>query len=238
MFYKNSNLTKSQYCYFFRDLFFSTKKNPLFKKGLLIKKNYFENSFLNTFSKYFEHDNLDFVTKRIKLSKSDAIQVLNKLSPTIKSEIKNYLGTNLYCTEYDAVTAGNQTAFDGSYQAHHDQRGRRIKIFVYVKDSAEDSHPLFYLIGSHQKFKKWTSYKDTRFTNIERDQMFKFIGKKGDVAFFDTHGLHSHNKLDSGLRCIIKLVIENFSYYNNLYFKSSKAQLYLKQNEAIRIDFI
>ena len=96
---------------------------------------------------------------------------------------------------------------------HTTTKREEVKIFIYVKDSKEDSHPLYYLIGSNRKFRKWSNYQDTRFKNIKEHQMHKFYGKKGDVAFFDTHGLHSHNKYKTGLRCIIKLVIENFSFF-------------------------
>ena len=61
--------------------------------------------------------------------------------------------------------------------------------------------------------------------------------EKGDVAFLHTC-LASHNKYKTGLRCIIKLVIENFSFFNNLNDKSNKGQAYLKKNNAIKIDFI
>lgn len=192
---------------------------------------------MDKFSKYFSFDNLDFANKRTKLSDTEARELLTKLSEVINTKLKSYLGSNLYCTEYDAVMHGKQTSTDGSYQPHHDQRGRRIKIFIYIKDSEENSHPLYYLIGSNKKFKRWSNYQATRFENLNKNEMTKFFGKKGDVALFDTHGLHSHNKISTGSRCILKLVIENFSLFNKLIDRSRIGKNYLKKNNAIKIDF-
>ena len=125
----------SQYSYYLRDLIYKNSQNKLFSKGLIIYQRFFEDSFLNELNHYTVFDDYNFSSARKVISETDTKRVLLKINKVIEEKIKPYLGKNLYCTEYHMLTLGNKTSTDGSYQPHHDYKGRRVKIFIWVNNS-------------------------------------------------------------------------------------------------------
>lgn len=226
----------SQYSYFLRDFFFKSKDNKLFSDGLVLFQNFFDSSFLDEMNHYTIFDNYNFTSDRKIISEKDTLKILQKINPIINNYIKPFLGENLYCTESHMLTLGVKESSEGSYQPHHDYKGRRVKIFIWANDSKEEAHPLYYLRGSHKKFKIWDTYEKTRFRNTPEEKMFKFYGNKGDMALFDTHGIHSYFKKKPGIRSVIKLVFENFGLNFRLSDRSLKGKEYLKKCKAIKID--
>ena len=226
----------SQYSYYLRDLIHKNNQNKLFSDGVMIYEKFFNHSFLNELNHYTVFDDYNFSSARKIISEKDTLKILQKIDKVIKDTIKPYLGNNLYCTESHMLTLGNKTSTEGSYQPHHDYKGRRVKIFIWVNDSKEKTHPLYYLQGSQKKFKIWETYDQTRFRNTHEDQMYKFSGNRGDMALFDTHGIHSNFKKTTGVRSVIKLVFENFGFNFRLNDRSLKGKEYLKKCKAIKID--
>ena len=132
------------------------------------------------------------------------------------------------CTDYlgsNVVTFANQInhLFEDewkheSMQPHIDSRCNDLKIYIWISDYTENCHPLYYLKGSHKKFKFWLSYDDTRNTNIEKSEMEKIYGNVGDVIIFDTNGWHSHYKEKNTPRTVLDMCIAP----NNIFFGTTK----------------
>lgn len=87
----------------------------------------------------------------------------------------------------------------GSYQWHHDCRGRQVHLMVLLTDMPKDGQKMSYLKGSHTTY--YTHYRGlaegSRFekevTSLpDLDQRVEDItGPAGTVAIFDSNGLHT-----------------------------------------------
>lgn len=82
----------------------------------------------------------------------------------------------------------------GSQLPHHDSKHNRLKVYLWLTKKCYETHPLYYLKGSHHSLKFWRNYEETRYTNINKDMMESIVPEIGDVVLFDTHGIHSHTK--------------------------------------------
>ena len=106
-----------------------------------------------------------------------------------------------------------------SMQPHHDTRGNDLKIYVWMSNYNEKSHPLYYLKGSHNDWKFYILEKHHRRKDISKNNMDKIFGDKGDVIIFDTHGWHSHVKKNTAERTVLELTLVP----NNYLFRSEAA---------------
>ena len=69
---------------------------------------------------------------------------------------------------------------------HHDSKGRRIKIYIWLNKKNYDTHPLFYLKSSNKKITFWKNYNQTRYLDIDDNTMSKIYGDLGKIIIFDT----------------------------------------------------
>ena len=153
---------------------------------------------------YFRLYEKDIIKKSID-SNSYLIEI--KIQFDEKHILFNYLKKNKIfeiCKDYlgkiqilNITSINHQTDKDceiSSMQPHHDTRGNDLKIYVCLSDFGNNAHPLYYLRGSNNDLKFFILEKHHRRKDIQKEQMDKIYGKKGDVIIFDTHGWHSHTK--------------------------------------------
>jgi len=112
-----------------------------------------------------------------------------------------------YQTDRDCETS--------SMQPHHDTRGNDLKIYVWLSDYNEKSHPIYYINGSNNDFKLYITYNHHRRKDISKDKMDIIQGEKGDIIIFDTHGWHSHVKKNTAERIVLELTVIPKNYFFN-----------------------
>ena len=96
----------------------------------------------------------------------------------------------------------------GSYQWHHDTRGKQLKLMVLLSDVAPDGQRMRYVRGSHRRFYSHSRLygagsrfeHDVRGHPIPDDQIADVAGPAGTVAFFDTNGLHTGTRNGTAAR--------------------------------------
>ena len=140
------------------------------------------------------------------------------------SVIKDYFSTKIYSYDNSVLTLGNQKCYTDSMQPHHDSKGRRIKIYIWLDDKNLKTHPLYYLKGTHKQVLNWERYDQTRFSNIDKKEFIEIYGDKGNIIFFDTHGIHSHFKETDVSRSVIELTFEPFGFFNRLNNRNIKSE--------------
>ena len=205
-------------------MFFRKGNKDIFKSGYYIfNKNFpFENINLD---KYSDFPNYDFVAERRKIDFVDLKKIYNVLSKIgVITIIKNYFGTKIYSYDNSVLTLGNKKSNIGSFQPHHDSKGRRIKIYIWLNDKNLNTHPLYYLKKTHKQILNWKKYEDTRFPKIDKKKFDSIYGNKGNIIFFDTHGIHSHFKETVVPRSVVELTFEPFGFFNRLNNKNIKSE--------------
>ena len=219
--------------------FFSFKKknnnlNFLQKNGYLHLKNSVGGDLQKLTSKYTNYKNYDFVFDRKKINKKDLKIIFEKLDNLNIFEIlKTYLENNIYSYDNTILTLGNKTSKEGAWQPHHDSKGNRIKIYIWLNKLSTETHPLFYLRGSHKKIRIWSKYKQTRFSNISEVEMDKIYGDIGDIIIFDTHGIHSNFKKTIQPRSVIELTFGSFGFFSRFNDKTIKGKKEIERIQAI-----
>ena len=201
-----------QYISLILSFFFFSKKeknlNYLYKNGYVILNEKFSKLDCKFFEKYKTFDDLEFVFHRNIIEKKELSQLILKLKDYGAIDlIKKYLGKNLICYDNTVLTLGKKKSSEGAWQPHHDTKGNRVKVYVWLTGYSNKTHPLYYLKGSNRKFKNWTQYAQSRF-DIDKDKMEKIYGEIGNIILFDTHGIHSHNKESHISRSVIELTFE------------------------------
>jgi hypothetical protein len=115
---------------------------------------------------------------------------------------------------------------DGSYQWHHDARGRQVHLMILLNDLAPDGQRMSYLRGSHTRY--YTHARahahGSRFeeemavalgkAELEAARVAEVIGPAGTAAIFDANGLHSGNRNRNGNRDTLI-----FAYVSQRHFK-------------------
>ena len=132
------------------------------------------------------------------------------------SIVKNYLGNKIYCYDNSIKTLGNLQCNNSSWQPHHDSKGRRIKVYIWLNEKNLNTHPLYYVKKTHKNIMNWKKYDETRFPQINSDRFDKIFGQRGGIIIFDTHGIHSHFKESSIPRSVIELTFESCGFFNRL----------------------
>jgi hypothetical protein len=102
---------------------------------------------------------------------------------------------------------------DGSYQWHHDARGKQINLMILLSHVTSKGQRMTYLRGSHGRYYDYYNGivdTHTRFNNEVdsnknlHDNLVEVIGPPGTIALFDSNGLHSGNRNDVERRdCLI-----------------------------------
>lgn len=222
--YLNRRVIQQLYFNLYHKMFFRKGNKDIFKSGYYIfNKNFpFENINLD---KYSDFPNYDFVAERRKIDFVDLKKIYNVLSKIgVITIIKNYFGTKIYSYDNSVLTLGNKKSNIGSFQPHHDSKGRRIKIYIWLNDKNLNTHPLYYLKKTHKQILNWKKYEDTRFPKIDKKKFDSIYGNKGNIIFFDTHGIHSHFKETVVPRSVVELTFEPFGFFNRLNNKNIKSE--------------
>jgi len=213
----NRKIIQLHYFNIYHKLFFKKKPKKLFDDGYILLKEKFPLKELEFLNRYLSYDNYDFVAdgKKIDLVDLKKIYViLNNIG--VISIVKRYLGNRIYCYDNSIKTLGNLKSYNSSWQPHHDSKGRRIKIYIWLNQKNLNTHPLYYLKKTHKKILNWAKYEETRFPQIDLDKFDKIYGEKGSIIIFDTHGIHSHFKDSTIPRSVIELTFESYGIFNRL----------------------
>ena len=227
----NKRSIQFHYYNIFHKFFCKKKPKHLFEYGYILLEKKFPLNILDL-NKYTKYNNFEFVSDGRKIDFKDLkkiYKVLDKIG--VLSIIKRYLGKNIYCYDNSIKTLGTIKSKDASWQPHHDSKGRRLKIYIWINEKNLNTHPLFYIKKSHKNIINWKNYEDTRFPNINSDKFDKIYGDKGNIIIFDTHGIHSHFKQTVVPRSVIELTFEAFGFFNRL----NKANIL---HEIKRLDLI
>tara|TARA_E500000178_G_scaffold356648_1_gene436611 strand:+ start:1549 stop:2283 length:735 start_codon:yes stop_codon:yes gene_type:complete len=222
--YLNRRVIQQFYFNLYHNILFRKGNKDIFNSGYhVFDKNFpFENINLD---KYLNFPNNNFVSERRKIDLVDLKKIYDILSKIgAISVIKDYFGTKIYSYDNSVLTLGNKKSSDGSFQPHHDSKGRRIKIYIWLNDKNLNTHPLYYLKKTHKQILNWKKYEDTRFPNINKKKFDAIYGNKGNIIFFDTHGIHSHFKETDVPRSVIELTFEPFGLLNRLNSKNIKSE--------------
>lgn len=223
---------------FLRSLFFSKKNedlNYLYKNGYVILNQKISILDCKSFEKYKIFDDLEFVFNRNIIDKQELHHLIAKLKDFgVVDLIKKYLGNNLICYDNTVLTLGNEKSSEGAWQPHHDTKGNRIKVYIWLTKYSNQTHPLYYLKGSNLKFKNWTDYSQSRF-NINKDKMEKIYGEIGNIILFDTHGIHSHNKESHISRSVVELTFEATGFMNRINENTKKGLEEIQRLSSFRV---
>ncbi len=203
------------------------KKNikDLFENGYSIYDKKFPLEKINLY-KYLKYSNYDFDVDRKKIEVIDLKKIYSILLEIgVISVIKNYLGQKVYAYDNSIFTLGNKISHNRSMQPHHDAKFRRIKIYVWLNEKNLKTHPLYYLKKTHKNVKNWHNYEETRFPDIDEKEFDAIYGDKGNIIFFDTHGIHSYFKTTNVPRSVIELTFEPFGFLNRLNKRNIKTEI-------------
>lgn len=115
----------------------------------------------------------------------------------------------------------------GSFQWHHDARGRQINVMTLLTPVLPDGQRMKYLRGTHRGYYGYDrmSGKGSRFEDdlkarpIAQDQVLEVVGPAGTVAIFDANGLHSGNRNQSQRRDTLTFVYTTGRKYRRLRFR-------------------
>ena len=214
--YLNRRVIQQYYFAIYHKFFLKDNIKDLCELGYLIYVRKFSFEGINL-KKYLEYPDYNFVLERKKLETNDLIKIYKILNEIgVISVIKEYLGGKIYSYDNSVLTLGNKKCSEGSWQPHHDSKGRRIKIYIWLNDKDLETHPLYFLKRSHKQIINWERYEQTRFPEIDKKEFDKIYGDKGSIIFFDTHGIHSHFKSTTGPRSVIELTFEPYGIFNRL----------------------
>lgn len=193
----------------------------LSEDGYVHLKKFISNETLNVFKRYLEFDNYDFIHQRKKVDFQELSEIFKELeSKGVINIIKRYLGKNIYCYDNTILTLGKKTSKESAWQPHHDAKGRRIKIYVWLSKYSDNTHPLFYTKGSNNKFMHFKKKHSNLFPELSINKMDKIYGDVGDLIIFDTNGIHSNFKDTFVPRSVIDLTFENFGLFSRVNDKS------------------
>ena len=171
-------------------------------------------------------------TKYFDKFKSDFDSIAN--ITIFKEIIENFLGHDFFHFQSDYwITVKNKddVSRQASQRWHSDPEFHKIlKIFIYLDDVKVDNGPTEYISGSFLKpslkqfflrlynFPHISSYYPEWFVNLLFSKNKKFVseGKKGDIFFYNTTGLHRGGYVNKGER---KLTIFSFTSKKSPYLK-------------------
>lgn len=125
----------------------------------------------------------------------------------------------------------------GSFQWHHDSRGKQLKVQILLTDVPENGQRMTYLKQSHTQY---YSYRRSRGdgSRFELDlntipelekRIINVTGPAGTVAIFDTNGLHSGNRNNSARRDVI-------TFYYPTKESRNYAKLSYRKNDVNQLD--
>ena len=118
-----------------------------------------------------------------------------------------------------------------SMQPHHDTRGNDLKIYVWLSDYNEKSHPLYYLKGSNNDLKFFITDKHHRRKDIPKEKMDKIYGRKGDIIIFvEAKKSEINNRLKRRPNFNLKIFNKLKKIQLPVHFKKKKANFIIKND--------
>tara|TARA_B100001057_G_scaffold497690_1_gene602514 strand:- start:1309 stop:1857 length:549 start_codon:yes stop_codon:yes gene_type:complete len=167
----NRRVIQQYYYNFYHKIFSKKNTKNLFDTGYAIYNKKFPFTNIN-FDKYLDYKEYDFLFDRKKIEMVDLKKIYSILFDMgVISVIKNYLGNKVYTYDNSIFTLGNKVCHNDSMQPHHDSKGKRIKIYIWLNNKDLKTHPLFYLKKTHRQIKDWQKYEETRFPDIEKKKI-------------------------------------------------------------------
>lgn len=187
---------------------------------------YLGNNIININIDYNSNINISRISNKSIITIYRKIPDLDKIlnNNTINNIIKRYLGGRAEISGYKYnildIKDNNYNKYISSLW-HHDNVGKRLKLFILVSDiDCIYGHPTSIALGTNKLSYYFTdSFKDTRFNDNEIRKIFniqRICGKKGDMYLFDTNTIHRGEYEGRYKR---KLII--IEYHNDLKCKLS-----------------
>lgn len=120
----------------------------------------------------------------------------------------------------------------GSYQWHHDTRGRQLHLMILLRDLAADGQRMSYLTKSHQTYYNYLRGRgqgsrfdtDLREHPEYKDRIVEVAGPAGTVAIFDANGLHSGNRNNNGGRDQITFCYVSVRHWKPQQFRRAEVE--------------
>ncbi|KAF0175112.1 MAG: hypothetical protein FD161_3424 [Limisphaerales bacterium] len=112
----------------------------------------------------------------------------------------------------------------GSYQWHHDSRGRQVHVMILLQDMPENGQKMSYLRQSHLRYyDHWRGLAEgSRFEkevhgNPELAPLITHItGPAGTVGIFDANGLHSGNRCQTVTRDTLTYCYVTYRHFKKI----------------------
>lgn len=122
----------------------------------------------------------------------------------------------------------------GSFQWHHDSRGKQVKIQVLLTDVNASDQRMTYLRQSHHRYYSYYRSRgegsrfelDVQANPEQAARMMDAVGPAGTVGIFDTNGLHSGNRNESRRRDVLTF------YYPTRESRNYRALQYRREDVA------
>lgn len=115
----------------------------------------------------------------------------------------------------------------GSYQWHHDSRGRQVHVMIILNDLARDSQRMSYLCRTHQQF--YDHYRGlSHGSRFEQDvvnarfpdrEIVELAGPAGTVGIFYANGLHTGNRNENGKRDCLTFCYVSYRHWKPLNYR-------------------
>ncbi len=205
--------------------FYKGKENKLEEfenDGIIIEKNalgFSEEQLQNIYSEFNNLDSIISFDYKIgqyvagreageyiyldKKSLEDLNLVKDFINLDIKKRMEQHFNTNFCLYHFSAsLVHPNNFVEEGSFIFHRDSQPLgRFKVIVYLTDSHdEDSGPFQYLKGSHKTYNGLPQFGNSRYKNINKEQVKTCTGTIGDAVLFDNNGIHRGGRTRRGER--------------------------------------
>ncbi len=116
----------------------------------------------------------------------------------VLAAIEAYFGKNIYLDLSQIKRLLPVEPYEyGSFQWHHDMRGKCVKAMWLLTDVSPVGQRMSYMAGSHLMRHVGSTYEESRFSEdraLECGRLVECIGPAGTVVIFDTNGLHRGNR--------------------------------------------
>ena len=206
--------------------------------GIVMLPNYFQGEMLTELQSAFDHclegkpcplnpesfQNDDFFT-------SSPVFLKAALDPKLLQLMAGYYKKKFALGRSSAQRLlPKDTGRYGSYQWHHDTRGRQLHMMILLKDLADDGQRMSYLTQSHHTYYSFLRGRGqgSRFDNDLREdpslkeRIIEVAGPAGTVAIFDANGLHSGNRNTNGGRDAVTFCYVSVRHWKPLRYVKSE----------------
>jgi len=128
--------------------------------------------------------------------------------PKILGIINHYLQGDAHINFVSAarILSGGDKHGLGSYQWHHDAWGKKLHVMFLLTDVGEGDQYMTYVVGSHKVQHSLDKFMHSRLTyeyaksQMKQVNIFKCMGKAGDIFIFDPNAVHSGNRTNGADR--------------------------------------